>query len=191
MRIGILGGSFDPPHLGHISAARQVKKIMNLDEIWLMPYYKHSWDSTASSASNRYAMTKLIEEKGIIASDEEIKSKKKSYTIQTVRRLKRKYPHHFFWIIGSDILPDFTKWKEYEKLAEEIKFLVVPRVGFSFPSSPQKGFHFISSPEFVTSNISSSIIRHNVKKNLSVAEFISKPVLSYIQKHKLYRYGEY
>ncbi|MBI4096135.1 MAG: nicotinate (nicotinamide) nucleotide adenylyltransferase [Candidatus Levybacteria bacterium] len=187
MRIGILGGSFDPPHLGHILAARQVKKIMSLDEIWLMPYYKHSWDSTASCASHRYAMTKLVEEKGIIASDEEIKSKKKNYTIQTVQRLKRKYPHVFFWIIGSDILPDFTKWKEHKKLAEEIKFFVVPRVGFSFPSKPQKGFHFISSPEFVTSDISSSIIRHNIKEDLSVAELISKPVLSYIQKHKLYK----
>lgn len=187
MRIGILGGSFDPPHIGHILIARQIRQLMKLDEIWLMPYYKHSWDSTASSAKHRFAMAKLIEEKGIIVSAEEIKSKRKNYTIQTVRRLKRKYPHTFFWIVGSDILPDFKKWKEHEKLIKEIKFLVVPRAGF-FPSPKlQKGFLFISSPEFVTSDISSSIVRRKIKDGLSVEGLIQKPVLLYIQKHKLYK----
>lgn len=187
MRIGILGGSFDPPHFGHILIARQVKKLMKLDEVWLMPYSKHSWDSTASSANHRFAMTKLIEEKGIIVSDEEIKSKKKNYTIQTVRQLKKKYPHVFFWIIGSDILPDFRKWKNHEKLIKEIRFLVAPRKGFPFLSKIQKGFFFISSPKFVTSDISSSIVRHNIKKELSVTKLVPKPVLSYIQRHKLYK----
>lgn len=187
MRIGILGGSFDPPHAGHILIARQVRKLMKLDEIWLMPYYKHSWDSTASSAKHRFVMAKLIEEKGIIVSAEEIKSKRKSYTIQTVRRLKRKYPHVFFWIAGSDILSDFKRWRKHEELIKEIKFLVVPRKGFSPRSKLPKGFLFISSPEFVTSDISSSIIRHKIKDGLSVDGLIPKPVLLYIQKHKLYQ----
>lgn len=187
MRIGILGGSFDPPHGGHILIARQVRKLMKLDEIWLMPYAKHSWDSTASSAKHRFAMAKLIEEKGIIVSDEEIKSKRKNYTVQTVRRLKRKYPHVFFWLVGSDILSDFKRWRKHEELIKEIKFLVVPRKGFSLSQKLPKGFLFISSPEFVTSDISSSVIRRKIKDGLSVDELIQKPVLSYIQKHKLYK----
>ncbi|OGH41873.1 MAG: nicotinate (nicotinamide) nucleotide adenylyltransferase [Candidatus Levybacteria bacterium RIFCSPLOWO2_02_FULL_36_8b] len=186
MRIGILGGSFDPPHLGHISIARQVRELMKLDQIWLMPYYEHSWDSSASSAHHRFAMTKLVEEKEIIVSDEEIKFKKRSYAIQTVKRLKKKYPHVFFWIIGGDVLPDFTKWKDYEKLITEIKFIIVPRKGFSFPAKIQKGFLLIPSPEFITSDISSSIIRRNIKEGRPVTGLISKPVLSYIQKHQLY-----
>lgn len=187
MRIGILGGSFDPPHFGHILIARQIKKLMKLDEVWLMPYAKHSWDSTVSSANHRFSMTKLVEEKGIIASNEEIKSKTKNYTIQTVRQLKKKYPHVFFWIIGSDILPDFKKWKNHEKLVKEIKFIVAPRKEFPFPSKIQKGFFFISSPEFVTSDVSSSAVRRNINKGLSVTKLVSKPILSYIQKHKLYK----
>lgn len=187
MRIGILGGSFDPPHIGHILIARQVKKLMGLDEIWLMPYYKHSWDSTVSSAKHRFAMAKLIEEKGIIVSSEEIKSKRKNYTIQTARRLKRKYPHAFFWIVGTDILSDFKKWRKHEELTKEIKFIVVPRKGFSVEPKLPKGFLFISSPEFVTSDISSSIIRRKIKDGLSVDGLIQKQVLLYIQKHKLYQ----
>lgn len=187
MRIGILGGSFDPPHLGHILVARQVKEIMKLDEVWLMPYFKHNWDSTESSARHRLAMAKLIEEKGIIVSGEEIKYKRKSYTIQTVRRLKEKYSHTFFWIVGSDVLADFKKWKEHENLIREIKFLVVIRNGHTLPSRLPKGFKLVSSPKFITSNLSCSIIRRRIRKNLSVSGLVPKPVLSYIKKYKLYK----
>lgn len=187
MRIGILGGSFDPPHFGHILVARQVKEIMKLNEVWLMPYFAHNWDSTVSSASHRFAMTKLVEEKGIIVSDEEIKIEKKSYTIDTIRRLKSKYSHTFFWIIGSDVLKDFEKWKDYKNLTKEIEFFVFPRDGFSTPSKLPEGFTLVSSNELVTSNISSSIIRSRIMKKLSVNRLVSDKVMSYIQKHKLYK----
>lgn len=187
MRIGILGGSFDPPHLGHLLVAHQVKEIMKLDEVWLMPYFKHNWDSTESSARHRLAMAKLIEEKGIIVSLEEIKYKRKSYTIQTIRRLKEKYSHTFFWIVGSDVFADFKKWKEHENLVKEIKFFVVIRNGYSLPPKLPKGFELVSSSEFITSNLSSSIIRRRLRKNLPVYGLVPEPVLSYIKKHKLYK----
>jgi|SRR3989344_2824477 len=188
MRIGILGGSFDPPHFGHLLVARQAKEVLNLDQIWLMPYFMHSWDSISSSAKHRFNMTKLIEETGISACDEEIKYKRKSYTIETIRRLKIKYPHTFFWIIGSDVLTDFKKWKEHDNLIKEIKFIVVSRNGYRLPSKPPKGFQLVSSPQFIANNISSLIIRNRVRKNLSVNNLVSKLVLSYIQKYNLYKY---
>lgn len=187
MRIGILGGSFDPPHLGHILVARQVKEIMNLNKVWLMSYFEHNWDQTTASCKDRFAMTKLVEEKGIIASDEEIKYKKKSYTIDTIRRLKSKYSHTFFWIIGSDVLKDFEKWKDYKNLTKEIEFFVFPRDGFLTSSKLPEGFTLVSSNELVTSNISSSIIRSRIMKKLSVNRLVSDKVMSYIQKHKLYK----
>ncbi|MBI2195514.1 MAG: nicotinate (nicotinamide) nucleotide adenylyltransferase [Candidatus Levybacteria bacterium] len=187
MRIGILGGSFDPPHFGHILVARQVKETLNLDEVWLMPYFMHSWDQNVSSAYHRFEMTKLIEEKGIITCDEEVRYKRKSYTIETVKRLKKKYPYDFFWIVGSDVLTSFKRWKEHEALIREIKFLIVARDGHYLPSKLPKGFKLVSSPEFIASNISSSIIRRRIKKRLSVDGLVSKPVLSYIQKHNLYK----
>ncbi len=188
MKIGILGGSFDPPHLGHILVARQTLEIMKLDQVWLMPYFAHSWDSTFSSADNRLSMTKLTEEKKIIVSEEEISSKTKSYTIDTVRRLKQKFSHTFFWIIGSDELKDFKRWKDYQQLTKEITFLVFPRNGYPLPDISSQGFSQVWSPDLVTSNISSTIVRSRLMKELSVAELISEPVLSYITKHKLYGY---
>ena len=69
MKIGILGGSFDPPHFGHLLVARQVREIMGLDEIWLMPYFAHNWDTTITAATDRLAMTRLIEEPGVRVSN--------------------------------------------------------------------------------------------------------------------------
>lgn len=191
MRIGILGGSFDPPHLGHLLVARQTKEIMHLEQIWLMPYFSHSWDSVVfSSPKDRFAMTELMQEDGIIASDEEIKVPVKSYTLDTVRRLKQKYLHEFFWIIGSDTLLEFERWKEYKQLLKEIIFFVFPRDGCPLPKKLPIGFQLISSPDLITPNISSTIIRNRIGKNLSIKGLISKPVLSYIQKQNLYRDGK-
>lgn len=187
MRIGILGGSFDPPHLGHVLVARQVREIMNLDEVWLMPYFAHNWEATVSSANHRFAMSKLVEEKRIIASNEEIKHKKKSYTIDTIKKLRKKYKHEFSWIVGSDVLRDFKKWKDYEKLLKEVNLLVFPRNGFPIPSKLPEGFSKVSSSELVTSNISSTIIRSRIIKNLSVEGLVSNLVIAYIEKYKLYK----
>lgn len=186
MRIGILGGSFDPPHLGHLLVARQTKEIMHLDRIWLMPYFAHSWDTTTSSAKDRFEMTKLVGEKDIIASNEEVKLPKTSYAIDTVRRLKQKYSHEFFWIIGSDAPADFKKWKESEQLTKEITFLVFPRNGYIMPIELPANFQKIASSDLITSNISSHIIRNRIIKGLSVEGLISNSVLSYIQKQNLY-----
>lgn len=188
MRIGILGGSFDPPHIGHLLVARQTLEVMKLDQVWLMPYFAHSWDNTFSSPSDRLLMTKLTEEEKIITSVEEIDNKTKSYTIDTVRRLKQKFSHTFFWIVGSDELKDFKRWKDYQQLVKEITFLVFPRNRYPLPDISSPGFSLVSSPYLVTSNISSTIVRSRLKNNLSVEGLISEPVLSYITKHKLYGY---
>ena len=187
MKIGILGGSFDPPHFGHLLVARQAREIVHLDEIWLMPYFAHNWDPTVSAAAHRLAMTRRIEEPGITVSDVEIKHQQKNYTIETVRRLKSKYAHEFFWIIGSDILPEFQRWKDWEQLEREVSFLVFPRNGHSIPSELPRGFQAINSPELVTSNLSSTIVRNRLTKGLSVVGLIPQGVIDYIEKHKLYQ----
>ncbi len=188
MHIGILGGSFDPPHIGHLLVARQTREIVGLDEVWLMPYFAHNWDTTVTLANHRLAMTKLLEEDGIKASDEEIKREEKSYTIDTVRRLKNKFSsHEFFWIVGSDILPEFHRWKEPEALAHDVTFLLFPRNGHPLPERLPKGFQTVSSPELVTSNVSSTIVRSRLTKGLSVSGMIPEGVISYIQRSTLYR----
>lgn len=187
MKIGILGGSFDPPHFGHLLLARQTREIVGLDEIWLMPYFAHSWDPTLSPAQDRLAMARLIEEPGIVVSDEEINQKAANYTIDTVRRLKAKYQHKFFWIVGSDILDEFERWRDHEELSAEVPFLVFPRNGYPTSSSLPPGFQLIDSPDIITSNISSTIVRKRLQQSHSVVGLIPPDVLAYIHEHGLYK----
>lgn len=186
MKVGILGGSFDPPHFGHLLVARQTREIVGLDQVWLMPYFAHNWDTTVSAASDRLAMARLIEEAGIMVSDEEVKQSVKSYTIETIRRLKSKYPHEFFWIVGSDVISEFARWKEPEALVKEVRFLVFSRNGYPLPQVLPPGFRAVSSTDIVTSNVSSTIVRNRLRKGLSVVGLIPEAVLGYIHEHGLY-----
>jgi nicotinate-nucleotide adenylyltransferase len=187
MKIGILGGSFDPPHIGHLLVARQTREIFGLDEVWLMPYFAHNWDKNVASASDRLAMAKMLEEEGIRASDVEIVSGHKNYTIETVAVLKRLFQHNFYWIVGSDILSEFKRWKEADQLTKEVKFLVFPRTGHDLTAPLPPGFTIVNSPELATSNFSSTLIRKRLAKGLSVSGLIPGPVLDYIHLHGLYK----
>jgi nicotinate-nucleotide adenylyltransferase len=186
MRIGILGGSFDPPHFGHLLVARQTLETMNLDQVWLMPYYAHAWDTSISPASDRLAMTRLIEADGILTSDIEIKSGQKNYFIDTTRILKKQYSHDFYWIVGTDIVPEYNRWKEPESLIKEAKFLVFPRNGYPASDKMPSCFQLITSRDLVVSNISSTRVRFRLTKGLSVSGLISEAVLGYINAHGLY-----
>lgn len=186
MKIGILGGSFDPPHFGHLLLARQTREIVGLDEIWLMPYFAHSWDPTLSPAEDRLAMARLVEEQGVVVSEEETSQKATNYTIETIRRLKAKHKHEFSWIVGSDILGEFERWHDYEALSGEIPFLVFPRNGYPASTALPPGFQLIDSPDIITSNISSTIVRKRLQQAHSVVGLIPDSVLSYIREHKLY-----
>jgi len=187
MRIAILGGSFDPPHFGHLLVARQTREIIGLDEVWLMPYFAHSWDPVVSPVADRLAMARLIAEPGLAVCDLESSRRGKSYTIDSVRELKARYPHEFFWIIGSDVLPEFSRWKDAALLTKEVAFLVFPRNGYPIPGVLPPGFTGVGSGDLVTSNLSSTIVRNRLIKGLSVVGLIPEAVIDYLEKHKLYR----
>ena len=166
MQIGIFGGSFDPPHLGHLRSAQRLLGHKSVDQAWLMPCYSHVWEKKLSPVKHRLAMTKLLENKNIKVSTIEIEQKRPVPTIETLRILRKKYPNdRFFWVIGEKSLPELPKWKDYEKLISNNDLLVVAEI---------KG-------------ISSSIIRQRVKKNLSLKGFVSKKVAEYIKNNGLYK----
>lgn len=187
MKVGILGGSFDPPHFGHLLVARQTREMLGLDEVWLMPYFAHNWDATSSGAQDRLNMARLISEPGVVASDEEVSHVQKSYTVDTIRRLQAKYSHKFFWIVGSDLLPEFGRWREADKLPQMVGFLVFPRLGHPLPNVLPAGFTGVSSRDLVITNISSTRVRARIKHDLSVTGLISDPVRKYINEHGLYK----
>lgn len=198
MQIAILGGSFDPPHLGHLLIARQVLERLPIDEVWLMPCYQHDFDKPLSHPSHRLAMTKLLEDSGIKASDFEIKQKKVARTIYTLRDLSKRFPkNRFSFIVGSDQLRDFHKWDEWKNLIKEFSLIIFPRE-IALPhldATVKKSLRLtelpktvivMNFPDLVLTNISSTIIRGRVQRGLPIDFLVPKKVEEYIKKNNLY-----
>ena len=191
MRIAILGGSFDPPHLGHLLVAQQTLDFTKVDEVWLMPCFSHPFDKKMTSGAIRLEMCKLVIEdfanKKIRVSDFEIRLKEKSFTIDTVLTLKKTFKtDHFCWLIGSDNLAAFKKWKDWKNLLSEIKFLVFPRIDYPVKKLPKR-FDLIKSKLAINSNLSSEVVRMRVKKGWSIKGMVTNGVEEYIYKNKLYK----
>lgn len=186
MHIGILGSSFNPPHLGHELMYRQVLDFTNIEKIWLLPVFKHTFTKELAPVDERLAMSRLLENQQIEVSTLEIEHKLSGNTIEIIPYLHKNHAgDHFTFIIGSDQLPDFHKWGRWQELLTQIPFLVVPRAGF--PTKPlYKGMTVLTHPLLVTSNISSTIVRNRIKLDLPIDGLVNKKVADYIQKHKLY-----
>lgn len=137
MRIGLFGGSFNPPHCHHLKIARAVQNKLKLDEIWFIPVFRpvHKPDRELLPFSLRWKMLKEIlrEEPGFIPVDLEKTLGGASYTYRLVKHLQKERPHDRFWlVIGSDSLLDLPNWRHFPKLISHISLAVVARPGF-FP----------------------------------------------------------
>lgn len=198
-KIGILGGSFNPPHLGHLSVANQVMQILKLDEIWLMPCFTHAFNKILLKPQVRLAMTSLLVENRIICSDFEIQKATTSYTIETLNELKQQFLDcEFFWIMGSDQIVDFSKYKDWEEILSRHRLVIFPR-----ENSKEKikndlcaAWHKTKVPETVTIlephdvtmiNISSSQIREKIKRGEDISQLVSLKVKHFLIANKLYR----
>jgi len=167
MRIGILGGTFDPIHKGHVYLAEKVYQKLGLDTVIFIPAYTppHKKGIKVTPARHRYKMLKLAlsAHKEFKISDMEIKRKGRSYSVDTLRRLKRRYgaKAEFFFITGSDALKEIDKWKNLEEILKLCKFVVVERPGFKAEKHPE-GFIFLKVNAM---NISATAVRNAIKAN--------------------------
>jgi len=192
MKIACLGTSANPPHLGHVEIARRILKNKLVDEIWLIPCYRHAFNKKMLPWKYRWQMIKMLETPKIKACDIESRLKQKSYTINTVLALKKHYQQHtFYWLIGSDIVfsGEYKKWKNWPRLKREIKFIVVKRTGYPLPSKLPR--YFINSKTLTHRNISSTEIRRKLSQNLSITALVPKKIafyLKYLKKNKLLKY---
>lgn len=161
MKIGILGGTFDPIHKGHLSLAQAARAQYQLDRVLFIPAYVSPFKQhqiPSASAEMRYQMTEaaLRHHPEFILSDLEIKSPKVSYTVDTLRSLKTQMPEsEFFLIMGADTAAGFSGWKEPEKIRAMAKVLVARRPG-SPVTLPDPGMAWIEMP---ACHASSSAIR--------------------------------
>ncbi|MCK5456365.1 MAG: nicotinate-nucleotide adenylyltransferase [Melioribacteraceae bacterium] len=188
-KVGIYGGSFDPIHLGHLITARSVKEIRNLSEIIFVPTYKSplKLDIEAASTEDRFKMTKLAVEKydTFNVSDYEINKTEISYTINTVKYLKEKYGN-IELIIGYDNFLIFDKWYKWEEILDLVDVVVLRRFYEESikPTINSKRFIFVDSP---TIQISSTMIRERVSKNLPIDFLVSPDILKFIAENNLYK----
>jgi nicotinate-nucleotide adenylyltransferase len=189
-RVGIFGGSFDPPHIGHLVIAEMTRRALNLDTIYLVPTYQppHKKGSHASTAHDRLAMTKLsvLGNAKLKVSDLELRRKGISYTVDTVRAFRKRFPtSELFLIIGSDSLRQFHSWKSPAEILAEVSLIVYPR-----PRSGRKNARlrsgnvsFVIGPRM---EISSSDIRKRIRRGKSIRYLVRDNVLRFIEEKKLY-----
>lgn len=185
MNVALFGGSFDPPHNGHLIIARWVlQHDPTIDEVWLLPTYAHHWKPMHASAEDRLHMTQLIAENNIKASDIDVRLKIR-YNIETIRYLKEHTENTYLWVCGADTVKDFHRWKEHEELQRRISFLVVPREGTTIEKLPDS-FSFLTGG-FSPVAYSSTEIRRRVREGLPIDDMTPEKVRKYIKEKGLYK----
>ena len=188
MRIGILGGTFDPVHNGHIYLAKKVCQELKLSKIIFIPTYipPHKKGIKVTQAGHRYNMLKLAisGNKKFKISDMEIKRKGRSYSVETLRRLRRRYGARaeFFFITGSDSLKELDRWKNLPEILRLSRFVVVQRPGFKAKNHPGDFIYL----KINAKNISSTDIRNRIKAGKPLNCLAPGSVEAYINEYNLY-----
>ncbi len=187
MKIGILGGSFDPPHIGHYFVIQQVLELCpEIDKVILVPAYQHQWKPAFASVEDRTSMLQYFINQRVEISDIEIQRKGISYTIDTIKQLKAQTGAEVYWIVGSDIVYEFERWDRKDELIKEARFLVFPRDPYHLPKKLPEGFECIQDKYLITTNISSTTIRQRIKMGKDITYLVPEKIKSYIIKHELY-----
>lgn len=195
-KIGILGGTFNPVHFGHINLAKVALKECNLSKIIFLPNGNppHKDNTKILNASDRYRMLELAikDIPCMDISDYEIKKDKPSYTIDTYRYFKTIYDAELYFIIGADSLYTINTWKSYEELLKICKFIVLDRTSPYGNNLKERcdiinksggNVYMLNSPTF---EVTSSDIRNMIKNNKDVSTYLPKEVINYIKERKLY-----
>lgn len=185
-RVGILGGGFNPVHVGHLIISDQVSAQLGLDEFYLMPSYQspHVDKKITIDSSHRVEMLKLATEDNPKLSLElsEIARQGKSYTYDTMKNLKEMNPEtDYYFVIGGDMVEYLPKWHKIDELMEMVQF-----VGVNRPGSKQESPYPLIWVDVPLMEISSSMIRKKIKMNCSTKYFLPDNVLEYIHKKGLY-----
>ncbi len=191
MKIGIMGGTFDPVHLGHLEMALFCLEKFKLDKIMFLPLGDAPHKSDVSPKEVRVKMLQVATEKldNCFISLLEVNRKGKTYTFDTLSQLKSTTDDEYFYIIGGDTLNTLHKWYRAEDVFKLVDFIVVDReesdVSQSIDKLKKAGAKFIFA-DHLGLNISSSDIRRKIAMGKDVSDCVSKEVLSIINEHKLY-----
>ncbi len=213
MKIGIFGGSFNPPHNGHVNSLVTVQKKMGFDKIHIIPNNQNPLKipTELPNAEHRIEMCKQAFSTygpAFFIDDMEIRRGGKSFTIDTVKELRKQYEaKDLYLIIGADNFENFSEWKDWKKILTEINVVVTTRPGYEIPETDAEFPDYLTgligesdfgavelttgrSIEFITLDdldISSSELRKKLRVGRPAEKFLPLSVESYIRKNKIYR----
>jgi len=213
LRVGILGGTFDPIHLGHLRLAEEVGEALDLENVYLVPTASppHKGNRPVTAFGHRFAMTQMAAKESPMLKATDLESRREglSYSIETLREfhLIFKSDLELFFILGMDAFLEIQSWMEYQKLFDYAHFVVIKRPGVSSeqlaPFLLSMGLHFRgdgSGETFVAPSghlliyreatlmdISSTNIRERVAKGKSIRFLVTETVRAYITEKGLYQ----
>lgn len=213
MKIGIFGGSFNPPHNGHVNSLTTVQKKMGFDLIHIIPNCENPLKipMEGPSVEHRFELVRHAFStygEAFFVDDCELKRGGKSYTIDTIKHLLKKYKsEQLYLIIGADNFETLSEWKEYKKILELVNIVVTTRPGYQIPENETEWPDYVTplvgesdfgtielktgrSIEFITLNdldISSSELRKKLRAGRPAEKYLPLAVERYIQQNNLYK----
>jgi nicotinate-nucleotide adenylyltransferase len=178
MRVAIYGGSFNPPHLAHQLAITCVLATARVDELWMVPTYKHPFDKQLAPFADRARMCELaaapFQRVRVSRIEEELGGD--SFTLRTIKTLRARHPdHRWAVVIGADLLAERERWHGWPELKELVEFVVVGRQGATATGA-------VELPA-----ISSTLVRERLACGESVEPWLAAGVRDYIAARGLYR----
>ena len=187
--IGILGGSFNPVHIGHLMVATYLQQWGYVDKVWLTLSPRNPLKDARGLIPDMRRLTMLNMATrgfaGIETCDIELSMPRPSYTINTLDTLACRYPtKHFKLIIGSDNWAIFDKWRDSQRILDEYGVLVYPRLGSPVENRSIDGMEYVNAPIV---DISSTFVRSAIADGKNMSYFVPQGVYKYLMDNKLYR----
>jgi nicotinate-nucleotide adenylyltransferase len=189
IRLGVMGGTFDPIHNGHLVAASEVAAALKLDQVVFVPTGEPEKKPEVTGGEHRYLMTVIATAANprFLVSRVDIDRDKPTYTVDTLTDLKNSYPDaELFFITGSDAIAQILAWKEVQRLWDLAHFVAVSRPGHALqiPDVPEGAVTVVEVPAL---SISSTDCRNRVSNGEPIWYLVPDGVVQYIGKHGLYK----
>ena len=189
MRIGLFGGSFDPPHIGHLLIAQQALEHLMLDIIIFMPAKNPPHKLTVAEAESRYEMILLAtaDNPSFFVSRIELKRSGTSYSFDTLLEVNKLYPKaNIFLIMGLDSYTNINSWYRAREVVNKSQIVVYPRLGYNLKQLDSYFKERAIFLDFPTVNVSSTNIRQRLSVKRPICYLVPKLVECYLVKHQLY-----